>query len=82
MLRNQHHQHHRQSKDGENQNQPNHHDHQPIEETSLSVDEGRSLEIQCGASGKPEPSVKWYSFKYPHSKSALLKRNAYTRILN
>lgn len=39
------------------------------------------MDINCGASGKPEPTVKWYSYKYPNSKNAFLKCN-HTLIFN
>lgn len=46
-----------------------------VEGTSVNLDEGKGIEINCGASGKPEPTVKWYAFKYADSNSVFLKCN-------
>lgn len=47
----------------------------PLEETNLNVEEGKNLDLVCGAFGKPEPEVKWYSFKHRESNNLFLKCN-------
>jgi hypothetical protein len=52
------------------------------EDKNLNVDEGNSIDLNCGAFGKPEPVVKWYSFKYKDSNSVYLKCKIFKLVVN
>jgi hypothetical protein len=42
-------------------------------DTNLDVAEGSGVDLICGASGKPEPVIKWYAFDYETSNSIYLQ---------
>jgi hypothetical protein len=42
-------------------------------DTNLDVAEGNGVDLICGASGKPEPTIKWLVFDYETSNSIYLQ---------
>ena len=46
-------------------------------DTNIDLFEGNSVDLICGASGKPEPTIKWFAFDYETSNSIYLKSKSF-----